>query len=215
MSLVAQWRRIQSELPAEWRDARLSLSVADDARVARAAALLGPTGPGRSDGGLVFTTSRGGGAVGPDAVGRLLQRLDGERIGGTLAVVATGGREAPAAEPVAAATLAAAWDVAVAGLPADWSDLLCELEVVSTDYLQRTALMLSPLNPTRDPDKIAFRFRVARRFGYGASAPMTRRCLARVDEEGIRGRVGILRALSDTHNVATQGPVWYVEGRSV
>jgi len=215
VSLVAQWRRIQSELPAEWRDARLSLSVADDARVARAAALLGPAGPGRSDGGLVFTTSRGGSAVGPDAVGRLLQRLDGERIGGTLAVVATGGREAPAAEPVAAATLAAAWDVAVAGLPADWSDLLCELEVVSTDYLQRTALMLSPLNPTRDPDKIAFRFRVARRFGYGASAQMTRRCLARVDEEGIRGRVGILRALSDTHNVATQGPVWYVEGRSV
>jgi hypothetical protein len=215
VSLVAQWRRIQSELPAEWRDARLSLSVADDARVARAAALLGPAGPGRSDGGLVFTTSRGGGAVGPDAVGRLLQRLDGERIGGTLAVVATGGREAPAAEPVAAATLAAAWDVALAGLPADWSDLLCELEVVSTDYLQRTALLLSPLNPTRDPDTIAFRFRVARRFGYGASAPMARRCLARVDEEGIRGRVGILRALSDTHNVATQGPVWYVEGRSV
>jgi hypothetical protein len=215
VSLVAQWRRIQSELPAEWRDARLSLSVADDARVARAAALLGPAGPGRSDGGLVFTTSRGGGAVGPDAVGRLLQRLDGERIGGTLAVVATGGREAPAAEPVAAATLAAAWDVALAGLPADWSDLLCELEVVSTDYLQRTALLLSPVNPTRDPDTISFRFRVARRFGYGASAPMARRCLARVDEEGIRGRVGILRALSDTHNVATQGPVWYVEGRSV
>ena len=215
MSLVAQWRRIQSELPAEWRDARLSLSVADEARAARAAALLGPAGPGRSDGGLVFTTSRGGGGVGPDAVGRLLRRLDGERIGGTLAVVATGGTATQTAEPVVAPTLTAAWDVALAGLPADWSDLLCELEVVSTDYLQRTALMLSPLNPTRDPDKSAFRFRVARRFGYGASAPMTRRCLARVDEEGIRGRVGILRALSDTHNVATQGPVWYVEGRSV
>ena len=215
MSLVAQWRRIQSDLPAEWRDARLSLSVADESRLTRAAALLGPASPGRSADGLLFATSRAGGAVGPDAVGRLLGRLDEERIGGTLALVAARERDVAASEPVAAPTLAAAWDVEVAGLPADWSDLLCELEVVSTDYLQRTALLLSPLNPTRDPDKVAFRFRVARRFGYGTSAPMTRRCLERVDEEGIRGRVGILRALSDTHNVATQGPVWYVEGKSV
>ena len=215
MSLVAQWRRIQSDLPAEWRDARLSLSVADESRLTRAAALLGPASPGRSRDGLRFATSRGGGAVGPDAVRRLLGRLDDERIGGTLALLSTSEQAAAAPEPAAAATLAAAWDVEVAGLPADWSDLLCELEVVSTDYLQRTALLLSPLNPTRDPDKVAFRFRVARRFGYGTSAQMTRRCLARVDEEGIRGRVGILRALSDTHNVATQGPVWYVEGKSV
>ena len=44
---------------------------------------------------------------------------------------------------------------------------------------------------------------------------MTRRCLARADGEGITGRVSILRALSDTHNVDTQGPVWYVEGKAV
>jgi len=215
VSLVAQWRRIQSDLPAEWRDARLSLSVADESRLTRAAALLGPASPGRAGDDLLFATSRAGGAVGPDAVRRLLGRLDDERIGGTLALLSAREREPVAPEPVAAPTLAAAWDAAVAGLPADWSDLLCELEVVSTDYLQRTALLLSPVNPTRDPDKVAFRFRVARRFGYGTSPQMTRRCLERVDEEGIRGRVGILRALSDTHNVATQGPVWYVEGKSV
>ncbi|MBA3346970.1 MAG: hypothetical protein H0T13_00240 [Actinobacteria bacterium] len=112
-------------------------------------------------------------------------------------------------------TLAAAWELGLATLPEDWSDLLCELEVVSTDYLQRTALLLSPVNPTRDGLRAAFRFRVARRFGYGASPTMVRRCLERVDDDGIRGRVTILRALSDTHNVATQGPVWTIEGRTV
>jgi hypothetical protein len=44
---------------------------------------------------------------------------------------------------------------------------------------------------------------------------MTRRCLERVDDEKIRGEFRILRVLSDTDPVFTQGPVWYVEGRSV
>jgi hypothetical protein len=44
---------------------------------------------------------------------------------------------------------------------------------------------------------------------------MTHRCLERLDAEDIRGEVRVLRALSDTHHVWTQGPVWYVGGRSV
>jgi hypothetical protein len=44
---------------------------------------------------------------------------------------------------------------------------------------------------------------------------MVSRCLERCDEEGITGEVEILRALSDTFPVGTQGPVWYVGGRSV
>lgn len=213
MRLVAQWRRIESELPADWSDARLSVEIPDEAKRTRAAALLGPANPGRRDSALVFGASRSGAGVGPEAVRRLLGRLDAEHVNGTLTLLSAS--EQRLAEPEAAPTLAAAWKTALATLPADWSDLLCELEVVSTDYLQRTALMLSPLNPTRDPAKVAFRFRVARRYGYGASPQMVRRCLERVDEEGIRGRVAILRALSDTHNVATQGPVWYVEGKPV
>lgn len=213
MRLVAQWRRIESELPADWSDARLSVEIPDEAKRTRAAALLGPANPGRRDSALVFAASRSGAGVGPEAVRRLLGRLDAEHVNGTLTLLSAS--EQRLAEPEAAPTLAAAWKTALATLPADWSDLLCELEVVSTDYLQRTALMLSPLNPTRDPAKVAFRFRVARRYGYGASPQMVRRCLERVDEEGIRGRVAILRALSDTHNVATQGPVWYVEGKPV
>jgi hypothetical protein len=44
---------------------------------------------------------------------------------------------------------------------------------------------------------------------------MVRRCLERLDGADIRGEVHILRALSDTKPWATQGPVWYVDGRSV
>jgi hypothetical protein len=42
---------------------------------------------------------------------------------------------------------------------------------------------------------------------------MVRRCLGRLDESGIPGKVEVLRALSDTHHVSTQGPVWYVGGK--
>ena len=74
---------------------------------------------------------------------------------------------------------------------------------------------MSPVNPARYGGALAFRFRCARKAGYGASPEMVRRCLERLDENDIRGAVKILRALSDTHLVATQGPVWYVEGKSV
>jgi hypothetical protein len=60
-----------------------------------------------------------------------------------------------------------------------------------------------------------FRFRAARRFGYGAAPQMVARCLARCDEDGIRGAVRILRVLSDTRPAATQGPVWLLEGKTV
>jgi alcohol dehydrogenase class IV len=36
-----------------------------------------------------------------------------------------------------------------------------------------------------------------------------------VAEAGITGRVRILQVLSDTHHVATQGPVWRIGGRAV
>ena len=214
MGLVEDWRRIERDLPEHWADARLALQISDRARLDRAAALLGPANPGRGAGELRFSARRSPGTgVGPDAVGRLLRRLEDEGITGTLRL-----REAVAVAPAdeeATATLVADWDAAVAALPPDWSDLYCELELTSSDYLQRGALLLAPINPARIAGKSMFRFRVAHRFGYGASEPMTRRCLARADGEGITGRVSVLRALSDTHNVDTQGPVWYVDGKAV
>jgi hypothetical protein len=42
---------------------------------------------------------------------------------------------------------------------------------------------------------------------------MARRCFERLDAERITGSVRLLRSLSDTRPVATQGPVWYVGGK--
>ena len=107
-----------------------------------------------------------------------------------------------------------AWEAELAKLPPDWTDLLCELEVDSSDFLPRAALLGAPLNPTRNPDSLALRFRVGRG-GYGTSPTMARRCLERMDAEGITGRIRVLNALSEVGNVATQGPVWRVAGRAV
>jgi hypothetical protein len=42
---------------------------------------------------------------------------------------------------------------------------------------------------------------------------MARRCFEELDSEGIGGQVSVLRSLSGTQNVATQGAVWYVGGK--
>ena len=44
---------------------------------------------------------------------------------------------------------------------------------------------------------------------------MARRCFERLDEEGIPGRTRVLRVLSDTDKVYTQGPVWLVGGKTL
>jgi hypothetical protein len=214
VSLVDQWREIQDGLPEGWADARLRLTIADEGECDRAAATLGPLNPGRRAEVLRFHTARRGAGHSPTLVERLLGRLDEERIQGELELV--GAEEAaPAPPPVERPTLAGTWDASVAALPPDWSDLYCEVELVSSDWLDRAALLMAPVNPARFGGAPGFRFRVARRFGYGASPEMTRRCLERVDQEHIRGELRILRVLSDTDPVHTQGPVWYVEGRSV
>ncbi len=71
------------------------------------------------------------------------------------------------------------------------------------------------MNPTRDPEAIALRFRVSGKQGYGVSPDMARRCFERMDADGITGRISVLYALADTENAVTQGPVWRVAGRSV
>jgi hypothetical protein len=213
MGLVDQWNSIENGLDPKWNDARLELSVDDHARIGRAAALLGPASPGRMGSNIRFTVGRGGAFVGPEAARRMLKRIDDEGIAGTLALVSS---DAAAPEPaISRASLAAEWDAALAVLPADWSDLLCELELTSSDHIEKGALLLSPLNPIQGTGRPGFRFRCAHTFGYGASPEMTRRCLARLDEERIPGEVRVLRAMSDTHPVATQGPVWRIGERAV
>jgi hypothetical protein len=214
VSLVDQWQAIERGLPEGWGNARLRLTVAEKGRCDRAAALLGPATPGRHGRVVSFFAARRGAGPSPDLVVRLLRRLDREGIDGQLELA--GSELVPeVAAGAAPSTFISGWERELASLPDDWSDLYLELELSSSDYLERAALLLAPLNPARYGGKPGFRCRVARRFGYGASTEITRRCFERLDDEGIRGTVRVLRALSETRPVQTQGPVWYVGGRSV
>jgi hypothetical protein len=213
VALLDEWREIQAQLPERWGLARLSLTIEDEGDCDRAAFLLGPANPGRRGKQIRFGAGRGGAGPSPNLVQRLLARLDAERIDGKLEL--SGIDELPAAPAPLRLTLAGAWDTELVRLPPDWSDLYCEVRLTSTDYLERAALLMAPLNPARYGGETGFRFRVARTFGYGASSEMTRRCFERLDEDGIPGMLRILRVLADTHPNATQGPVWYVGGRSV
>ena len=213
MALVDQWNTIQKGLDPRWSDAQVVLTVDDVAHAERAAALLAPAGPGRLGVTIRFHLVSDGSGVGPEAVRRLVRRVDAEGIAGSLELVTAS--ETATAPTVARTTLAESWDVALAVLPADWSDLLCELGVTSSDHIDLAALLLCPLNPLRQIENLTFQFRVAQSFGYGASAGMVRRCLERVDEADIPGTVRVLRLMSDTHPVGTQGPVWYVGGKAV
>ena len=44
---------------------------------------------------------------------------------------------------------------------------------------------------------------------------MARRAFQRLDDEGVSGRVRVLRVLSDTNAPFSQGPVWREDGRAV
>jgi hypothetical protein len=213
MSLVEQFRGLSTSLPDGWQSARLRLIVADEHDSARAAALLGPTNPGQRGKVINFSTARGGAGVGPDGIRDLLRRLDTERIQGELELV--GVEEAPAVADTERPSLATAWDEAATTLPPDWSDLYAEVELTSSDYIEPGALRLSPLSPTRPDARPLFRFRGARKFGYGGSPEMVRRCLERLDEAGIRGELRILNVISDSYPQKTQGPVWYAAGKVI
>ncbi len=216
MQAAEQWKLIERELGADWSEAHLMFAVEDPGTIGAAAAVLAPLGPGRAGNELRFQVRREGG--GPEKVRNLVGRLDRKRIWGTLALVGSHAetRAAPArVEPEEAVGLVESWDNALAELPPGWRDLLCELEVDSTDYLPRAALLGAPLNPTRNPEEIALRFRVSSGAGYGTSPGMARRCLERIEGDGITGRTRVLNVLSDTGNEATLGPVWRLAGRSV
>jgi hypothetical protein len=215
--LVDQWAELEATLPTGWEDVRLTLTTEQPGELARAAQVLGPMNAGRVGDALVFHVRRAGGASGPEAARRLFGRLDRDRVWCLLSAGEVHGPTPPAVEraegTAGVAGVAAQWDTALATLPSDWSDLLCELEIESSELLPRAALLCAPLNPTRDRDSVGFVFRCARRAGYGASPAMARRCFERLDEEAIGASVAIGRVLSDTDGVATQGPVWLVGGR--
>jgi hypothetical protein len=214
MRAADQWDQIEAGLDADW--AEVQLSFAPEGSVADAAAALGPLQPGRVGTELRLHIQRVEGGV--ERARNVFRRVDGRRIWGTLSLVGVVHDVAPATPPAPVEktrSLAAQWDEALAGLPPDWSDIMCVLELDSSDHLPRAALLGAPLNPSRVPDEIALRFRASGKQGYGVSPQMARRCLERMDAEGITGSASVLYGLSDTENAVTQGPVWRVAGKSV
>jgi hypothetical protein len=213
LRLVDQFNEIERALVDDWAELRLELTLDDEAHAHRAAALLAPTNPGRLGRKIRLTASRRGPGIAPEAVRRLLRRLDGEGIEGDLEEL--GVQKAPPEALRTRETLRAQWERGLSAVPPDWSDLYAEVRLDSTDYVERAALLVAPVNPSRYGGMAGLRFRAAHHFGYGVSSEMAARCLERCDNEGITGEVEILRVLSDTHPVGTQGPVWLVGGRVV
>jgi hypothetical protein len=214
VSLVGQWRDLQDGLPEGWAQCAVRLELRAGEVTTRASALLGPAQPYRSDpNALRFSVARDGSAQSPEGIARLLKRLDDARIAGTLTVASSA--KAPARAEREIKPLAETWDEVLADLPADWSDLLGEVQLESSDYIEPAAVLCIQMNPRRVGTTSNLRFRAARRAGYGVSPEMARRCFERCDEANIRGSITILRALSDTRLVATQGPVWILDGQTV
>ncbi len=215
MKLVDQWHTVEENLPAGWKDVRLTLTTEQPGDLDRAAQVLAPMNVGRMGQELVFHVRHAGGAQSPEAARRLFARLDESRVWCLLGAPRV---QAEARAPVAdveTVPVADSWDAALAPLPPDFTDLLCELEVTSSDHLDRAALLCAPMNPTRDPSRLAFVFRCSGGDGYGVSPGMARRCFERLDEEDIAGSTRVLRALSDLDNVGTQGAVWLVGGKTL
>jgi hypothetical protein len=213
MRAADQWATIEEGLETDWSEVRLTF--APEGSADEAAAALGPLQPVRTGDELLVHVARAD--AGGERVRNTLRTLDRKRIWGTLALVdvTAGGRAVT--EPVARRVepLASQWDALLADVPPDWSDLLCELELDSSDHIPRAALLGAPLNPTRVPDELALRFRASGKQGYGVASPMARRCFERMDAEDITGHLSVVYDLSDSENAVTQGPVWRVAGRSV
>lgn len=213
LRLVEQFNELERGLEDDWTGLSLQLTLDNVRRTERATALLAPANPGRFGTRIPFAVDRGGPGIGPEAVRRLLRRLDHERIEGTLELLRA--QKAPAEKLRKKEPLRDQWKRRLAPLPADWSDLYAQVTLDSTDYLEPAALLLAPTNPARLGDAATFRFRAAHHFGYGVSPEMAARCFERCDEQGITGALEILHVLSDTQPVGTQGPVWLVGGRNV
>jgi hypothetical protein len=213
LRLVEQFSELERGLVDEWAELRFQLTVEDESRAVRAAALLAPANPGRHGRVIRLAVDRRGPGIAPEALRRLLRRLDDEGVAGTLEL--QGIQKAPPEELRTKETLRAQWELRLAAVPADWSDIYAQVRLDSTDYLERGALLLAPVNPARYGGPAAFRFRSAQHFGYGVSPGMAARCFERCDEEGITGEVEILYVLSATNPEATQGPVWLLGGRTV
>jgi len=155
LRLVEQFSELERGLVDEWAELRFQLTVADESRAERAAALLAPANPGRLAKVIRLAVERRGPGIGPEALRRLLKRLDDEGIAGRLEL--QGVQKAPPKELRTKQTLRAQWELRLAAVPPDWSDIYAQVRLDSTDYLERAALLLAPINPGQHGGPTALR----------------------------------------------------------
>ncbi len=217
MRLAEQWSEIVAALPRGWETASVALELDDPADLARTGLVLGPAAPVRAHSTFRLDVARDGRANLPSAelLGRVFARLDRDGIRGRLELVGPQEEGAEASDVAAAAGVAGRWDALVESLPEDWSHVLAQVDLDSSDFIDRASLLMVPTNPSLVRGTRSLRLRCARVAGYGASPGMVRRCFERLDRERITGHPSIVHAVSDARPVATQGPVWRVGGRSV
>jgi hypothetical protein len=209
MRLVWQWVTLERDLPPDWSDVQLVLKVRER-DVAEAAALLGGANPLRGKDSIRLFVSRTGG-LGPEALKRALLRLDRKDIAGTLEL--TGVEEAERPPEEERRTLAQQWDEAVATLPPDWSDMLAEVGLRSSDYLEYAALLIAPANPTRPGRALVLQFRAARRSAT-AWSPGWRGVVSNGStRKRSAASSGVARALRP--DASRRRPVWRVGGGAV
>lgn len=78
----------------------------------------------------------------------------------------------------------------VDSLPADWTDIICDLRLADEDRYVDAAVLLTQVNA--QPYSRAewhFRLNVAHSFGHGAAAETVGGTLALLDEQGIGGEL--------------------------
>ena len=189
----------------------LSLAINDDTARSRAAALLGPAGPGVSATEIRFHVSTQG--TGSDPKLRDGFCVESTRKGSAAVSSSSSPAASAPSRSRCGVRLQSGWQEALDALPSDWSDVVAELELDSSVDIDRAAVLCAPINPSQTTERPGFRFRSASAHGYGASAGMAGRCLARLDEAEITGRIRVTRALSDVHPVGTQGATFLVGRR--
>ena len=89
-SLAAQWDEVLRELPPDWSDSLCRLELDSSDHLARAALLGAPLNPSRVVGEIALqfrASGKQGYGVSPQMARRCFERMDGERITGTVRVL--------------------------------------------------------------------------------------------------------------------------------